>query len=145
MSNRDVYTYTPKQRHCTEGLAIEDERGNLVDWFWAGSRDSMLDKLVSRDAEDLELIANLDDYELTPREGRESSRDYALKDRLVITSQHGLQRTNYIRKGSTPDLLVKIENAREQLREAELAVESAQFRVERAKDALAQLEGEDER
>jgi hypothetical protein len=139
MSVNDVYTYTPKQHHCHEGLAIEDERGNLIDWFWGNSRDSMLDKHVRRDAEDLKLIANLGDYELTPRDGRESNREYAPNDRLVITSQHGLQRTYYIRKGAMPDLPTRIENARYALREAESAASSAKFQVEYAQSVLAEL------
>ena len=142
MSAGDVYTYTPKQHHCTEGLAIEDERGRLYDWYWGGSRDPMLDKIVSRDAEDLTLIANLGDYELTPRDGRESNREYAPEDRLVITSQHGHQRTYYVRKGAKPDLGTKIENAREALRDAEQAARSAQHGVEWARRQLAQLEAE---
>jgi hypothetical protein len=140
MTAGDVYTYTPARHHCTEGLAIEDERGRLFDWYWGSSRDSMLDKVVSSDAEDLEFIANLGDYDLTPRDGRESNRDYAPEDRLVIHSQHGLQRTYYVRKGATPDLSTKIENAREKLRDAESAARSAQFQVDWAREELAKLE-----
>lgn len=140
MSAGDVYTYTPERHHCTEGLAIENERGDLIDWFWAGSGDSMLDKSVSRDAAGLELIANLNDYEMTPRDGRESNRDYAPKDRLVITSQHGLQRTHYIRKGAKPDLTTRITNAKTRLERADYELASAQRTVERAQDELAQFE-----
>ena len=142
MSAGDVYTYSPKQHHCTEGLAIEDERGRLYDWYWGSSRDSMLDKIVSRDAEDLTLVANLNDYELTERDGRESNREYAPEDRLVITSQHGHQRTYYIRKGAKPDLATKIENAREELREAERGADSARRYVEWAQRELTRLEAE---
>ena len=142
MTTGDVYTYTPTQHHCTEGLAIEDERGRLIDWFWGNSRDAMLDKLVSRDAADLTFVANLNDYELTPRDGRESNKEYAREDRLVIRSQHGLQRTYYIRKGATPDLSTKIENAREELRKAEESLRSAQRSVEWAQKELAKLESE---
>jgi hypothetical protein len=142
MTAGDVYTYTPKQHHCTEGLAIEDERGRLYDWYWGDSRDPMLDKIVSRDAEDLEFVANLNDYELTPQGGRQSNREYAQEDRLVIHSQHGYQRTYYIRKGARPDLATKIENAREELREAELKLSSAKADVEWAKKGLAALEAE---
>lgn len=145
MTAGDVYTYTPDQHHCTEGLAIEDERGRIIDWYWGNSRDAMFDKIVSRDAADLNLVANLGDYDLTPRDGRESNREYAPEDRLVITSQHGLQRTYYIRKGAIPDLATKIENARADLRDAESAARSAQFRMERAQDTLARLEAEAKR
>lgn len=142
MTAGDVYTYTPSRHHCTEGLAIEDERGRIYDWFWGSSRDSMLDKVVSLDAEDMKLIANLNDYELTPRDGRESNCEYAREDRLVIHSQHGLQRTYYVRKGSKPDLSTKIENARAEVRKAEESLRSAQWSVEWAQKDLAKLESE---
>jgi hypothetical protein len=142
MSAGDVYTYTPTQRHCREGLAIEDERGRLHDWFWGSSRDPMLDKVVPRDAADLTFVANLNDYELTPRDGCESNREYARKDRLVITSQHGLQRTYYVRKGAKPDLATKVENARAELRDAEEKARQAQRNVEWAQKDLANLEAE---
>jgi len=138
MSAGDVYTYTPKQHHCMEGLAIENERGQIIDWFWSG--DIVGNQVVSRDAEDLKLIANLNDYDLTARDGRESNKDYAPEDRLMIHSQHMLQRTHYIRKGAAPDLATKIENARQRLEEAESAARSARFSVEWAQKELAELE-----
>jgi len=138
MSNRDVYTYTPTDNHCIEGLAIENERGDLIDWFWGGSTVSHR-QYVSRDAADLTKIANLDDYELMPRDGRESNEEYAPADRLIIHSQHGLQRTHYIRKGAEPDLITRIENARQQLRNAEVDLSSAQFNVKWAQGQLAKL------
>lgn len=140
MTAGDVYTYRPKQHHCTEGLAIEDERGRLYDWYWGSSRDSMLDKIVPGDAENLTLVANLSDYELTARDGLESNKDYAPADRLVITSQHGYQRTYYIRKGATPDLSTKIANARARLEEAESKLRSAESSVKWAQKELSQLE-----
>ncbi|MET0993139.1 MAG: hypothetical protein ABWY20_03235 [Mycobacterium sp.] len=140
MSAGDVYTYSPKQHHCMEGLAIENERGKIIDWFWSG--DVVGNQVVSPDAEDLTLIANLGDYEMTPRDGRESNEDYAPDDRLVIHSQHGLQRTHYIRKGAKPDLSTKIENARERLEDAEYKARSARHAVEWARDALAELEAQ---
>lgn len=139
MSAGDVYTYTPDQNHCREGLAIENERGRLIDWFWGG-HDVALDNLVDRDAPDLTLIANLGDYDLTPRDGRESNRDYAPEDRLLIHSQHGFQWTHYIRKGAEPDLTTRIENARKGLEEAESDMRSAQRQIDRAREELAQLE-----
>jgi hypothetical protein len=142
MSAGDVYTYTPHERHCTEGLAIEDERGKLIDWFWGGSRDSMLDKIVSRDAADLTLVANLGDYDLTPMDGRQGNHDYAPEDRLVLHAQHGLQKTHYIRKGAAPDKATKIENARSRLTQAESDARYAQFRLDRAREELAHLEGD---
>ena len=140
MSAGDVYTYSPKKHHCTEGLAIENERGQLVDWYWHG--DIVWDQIVPKDAEDLVKIANLKDYDLTPRDGRESNEDYAPEDRLVIHAQHGLQRTHYVRKGSKPDLATRIENARERLAEAESEARSAQRRVEWAQEALDKLVAE---
>lgn len=142
MTAGDVYTYTPAQHHCHEGLAIEDERGRLYDWYWGSSRDSMLDKIVSPDATDLTLIANLGDYDLTAQGGRASSEDYAREDRLVITSQHGYQRTHYVRKGAKPGLSTKIKNARMRVEHAEVDLSSAQFNLRWAQDKLAELEAE---
>ena len=141
MSTKDVYTYSPKEYHCTEGLAIENDRGLLIDWFWGGDVVSHR-QYVDRDAEDLKLIANLNDYELTPRDGRESNCNYAPEDRLVITSQHGLQQTFYIRKGSIMDLATRIKNACERLEEAQSEMRSAQRRVEYAQEALNEIEKE---
>ena len=141
MSAGDVYTYSPDERHCIEGLAIEDERGKLVDWFWGGLIVSHR-QYVGRDAEDLTLIANLNDYDLTPRDGRESSRDYAPEDRLMIHSQHGLQCVHYVRKGARPDLATRIENARWRLENAEADAWSAKRSVEHARESLAKLEAE---
>lgn len=138
MSSGDVYTYTPEQHHCLEGLAVENERGKLIDWFWGG--DVIGNQIVSPDVADLEKVANLNDYEPTPRNGRESNKDYAPEDRLTLTSQHGLQRTYYVRKGAIPDLATRIENARWDLAEAESDARVAQRRVERAQEALNQLE-----
>jgi hypothetical protein len=142
VSAGDVYTYTPERRHCTEGLAIENEHGKLIDWFWGGSYDSLTSKYVGSDATNLTLIANLGDYELTPRGGRESNHDYAEKDRLVIHSQHGLQKTFYVRKGSKPDLATKIDNARWQVQEAEADLHAAQRTLDRAEAELSMLEAQ---
>lgn len=140
MSAGDVYTYSPKEHHCIEGLAIENEHGKIIDWFWGG--DVVGNQVVSPDAEDLTRIANLNDYVLTPRSGRESNVDYAPEDRLTIHSQHGLQRTHYIRKGARPDRTTKIENARRRLEDAESKARSAQHQVEWAQRELDLLEGE---
>ena len=139
MANGDVYTYTPIQHHCREGLAIENERGRLIDWFWGG-HDVALDNVVDRDAADLKFVANLGDYEKTPRDGRESNQDYAREDRLTIRSQHGLQKTYYIRKGAKPDLFTKIANARARLQEAESELRAAESQVRWARKELAELE-----
>jgi hypothetical protein len=142
MTANDVYTYSPEDHHCIEGLAIENERGDLIDWFWGGSAVSHRQH-VSRDAAGLTLIANLGDYDLTPRGGRSGNQDYAPEDRLMIHSQHGLQRVHYVRKGAKPDLSTKIENARKRLEDAEAELRSAQHRVEWAQTVLAGLEAEE--
>lgn len=139
MATGDVYTYIPTQHHCREGLAIENDRGRLIDWFWGG-HDLSLDNIVDRDADALTFVANLNDYELTPRDGRESNRDYAPADRLVIHSQHGLQLTHYIRKGASPDLSTKIANARIRVAEAESDLRSAESAVKWARKDLEDLE-----
>jgi len=140
MSAGDVYTYNPENHHCMEGLAVENERGRIIDWFWGGDvvGNQVID-IIDPKVTDLEKIANLNDYELTPRNGRESNADYAPEDRLVLTAQHGLQRTYYIRIGAKPDLATQIENAEYALEEAKSEARSAQYRVERASEALAKL------
>jgi hypothetical protein len=136
MAKNDVYTYTPEDRHCLEGLAIENERGTIVDWFWRG--EVVWNQVVRRDAADLTKIANLDDYELVP-----SNREYAREDRLTITAQHGHQRTYYIRKGAKPDLATRIENARAALREAMSEADYARRRADRAQEDLERLLAEE--
>ena len=140
MAQNDVYRYHPAEHHCHEGIAVENEHGVLVDTFWGIGDWS--GRKVGRDAEDLELIGNLDNYELSPRNGIEGVADYAPADRLVITSQHGHRRTHYIRIGAKPDLATKIENARRSLADAESALRSAEGRVVWARKDLEALEAE---
>lgn len=135
MTAGDVYSYTPEDRHCMEGLAIENERGKLIDNFWHG--EVVWRQVITRDAADLTLIANLGDYDKLGQ--YDDINDYAKSDRLVITAQHGCQRTYYVRKGATPDLATKIENARAAVAKAEAEAQSAQRHVERAKQELASL------
>lgn len=141
MSAGDVYTYTPTEHHCMEGLAIENERGSLIDWFWNGSIVSHR-QIVSRDAAGLTFVANLGDYEMTDRDGSKSNAEYAPADRLTIHAQHGLQRTNYIRKGATPDLATKIDNAKHEVESAEAEMRSAKHHLEWARTKLSELEAE---
>ena len=139
MTHNDVYRYQPQETHCIEGIAVENDRGVLVDTFWGIGASS--GHVVGRE-QYLEHLANLDDYELSPRDGTEGVQDYAPADRLVITSQHGHCRTNFIRKGAKPDLSTKIDNARRHLEDAEAALRTAKSRVEWARQDLALLEAE---
>lgn len=139
MAHNDVYRYNPQERHCNEGIAVENDRGVLVDTFW-GLGDSM-GHVVGRN-QHLEHLGNLDDYERLTRNASHPFEDYAPADRLAVPSQHGLQRALFIRIGAQPDLATKIENARRSLEEAEAQLRSAEHRVEWARKDLAELEAE---
>ena len=140
----DVVRYYPEDRHCREGMAIVGERSDgrviLVDTFWG----SMNDSHVLTDAEEAtaELLFNKADYDEVPRHMAYCWKDYAPADRRAITSQHGLQRRLFIRKGATEDHATKVENAREKLAEAERDLESAKSAVQWAIDDLARVQAE---
>jgi hypothetical protein len=142
MTAGDVYTYYPTQHHCREGLAIENDRGVLIDNFWSGDHDPFLTHPVPHDAAGLELKGNLKDYDKLGK--YDDINDYAQADRLVVTAQHGLQRTYYVRKGAKPDLTTKIENARRDVEVAGRAVGSAERTLAYAKEKLAELESQQE-
>lgn len=140
MSAGDVYRYTPEDRHCREGLAIEDDRGQLIDNFWSGDRDPFLMHIVPRDARDLEFKGNLGDYDkLHPFD---DISDYAREDRLVVTAQHGHRRTYYVRKGAQPDLATKIENAQSAVEVAERKLDSARRQLDWKRSELATLKAQ---
>lgn len=138
MAENDVYRYRPAVHNCLEGIAIENEHGVLYDTYWG--IDDAGAECVGRDAQDLTLIGNLGDYERIDRNAEHPFDDYAPVDRLAITSQHGLQRALFVRKGADPDHATKVRNARNELEDATHAVEAAQRRAERARQALADLE-----
>lgn len=130
------YRYTPTNRHCHEGiiLAVQDEGGvYLVDTFWGARGDSAL-SIVRSDDEGLattELLFN-------PADGWELAglylaiADFDDDDVRIITSQHGLQKTIWIRTGSGPSNVKRLANARARTLEARERLDSAIFSFERA-------------
>lgn len=139
VAENDVYRYIPQDPHCREGVAVENDRGVLIDTFWGLGNSVGLTHVVGRE-QYLEHLGNLNDYDRVDRNAEHPFEDYAPADRLVIPSQHGFQRALFIRKGATPDQATKVRNARQALEDAVAAAESAQRRVERAREALAGLE-----
>lgn len=137
----DVVSYNPAQHHCREGTAIAYERQGkvvLLDTFWGGSGDRHM--VTGDELSTAELQFSLHDYdELDPysRSSPSAWAKYAPGDRQVVTSQHGLQKRWFIRKGAAEDWPTQIDNARRELEERENEADSAQRRVEWARQDLA--------
>ena len=144
-----VVRYAPDpSRHdpmwCREGLAIAEKRRHdgrvvLADTYWGSGSETHIvrdDEMAS-----IEVLFHLDDYEELDRWRPDVQRwkTYAPEDRQRITMQHGLQQRLFIRKGAQPDMPTQIANAEEKVREAERAVESAEWRLEWARKDLAAL------
>lgn len=141
----DVVRYAPDpSRHdprwCREGMAIADERGILFDTYWGSGGDNH--RLNAVEVATAEVIFNVADYDELDRYARASRgiwETYHPDDRRVLTSQHGLQRRWFIRKGADPDMATQVASAEEKVLEAEEAVASAQRRAEWAREELADL------
>jgi hypothetical protein len=89
------------------------------------------------------LTFHLSDYDELDRYKHDSQRiweTYDPADRQMVTSQHGLQRRWFIRRGAQPSWHQQIENARQRLTEAEESAESAARAVTWAREALARIE-----
>lgn len=129
----DVISYTPKDgHHCREGLAIVSQsptvdESRAHDTFWAGFGDRHL--LTADELATAELIFNVTNYLELDGNSRHINETkwntFAVADRQVITSQHGLQKRWFIRKGAEPSWQQQIANARERLDEAICAADSA--------------------
>lgn len=123
-------------RWCREGMAIADDRGVLVDTFW----ESMSDAHVLNDVEQatVEVLGNLDDYSRVSELGWPNNRaeDYYPDDRLTVTSQHRLRRTEYVRKGAQRHLGTQIRHQVAKVREAESRAASAAADVRWQRTAL---------
>lgn len=65
--------------------------------------------------------------------------EYAEKDRRTITEQHGCRTHRFLRIGAQPDLATKVAKAQQELYEAEQWLQSAQFRLDRARETVAEL------
>lgn len=139
----DVVRYRPSQHHCREGMAIAEERSGrimLFDTFWASSGDRHV--LTHDEIATAELEFRISDYDELDQSHRSMSgvwKKYAPADRQTITSQHGLQHRYFIRKGAAEDWPTQIDNARQELEEREREADSAQRRVEWAREDLAKV------
>lgn len=140
----DVVRYRPTEHHCREGVAVAkncDSSVVLVDTFWqSGSHDDHV--LTEGEVSAAELIFNIEDYDELDQyvsSSRELWNKYATSDRQVVTSQHGLQKRWFIRKGATPDWDTQIENARQVVAEYERQLESATSGLEWARNNLAEV------
>ena len=132
----DVVRYRPENRHCHEGMAIAYRvRGDdcdevwLLETYWATTPERVR-------PDDYEVLFNLGDYE--QRRGDEWER-YAPGDRQVITNQHGVNRSFYVRKGAEEHLPTQIENARNRVVKAEEEVRSAQRHLAARREDLILL------
>ncbi|SII06995.1 Uncharacterised protein [Mycobacteroides abscessus subsp. abscessus] len=125
MPDRDAYrpgpghvvSYTPSNTWCREGIAIVQDRIQLngrylmLDTYWGDTEPSALS---DAEADTAELMFKLADYDELDRHSHSSKANwekYAPADRQLITSQHGLQKRWFIRKGATPDWHTQIGNA----------------------------------
>ena len=136
----DVVRYTPKdqERHCREWQAraeIRRDRVILVDTFWGSYQDAHV--LTDDELTTAEWQFNLSDYRRVDR--GERWIDFHPSNRVVVTHQHGLQRDEYVRTGSEPDMTTRIENAKEKVEEAQRELDSATRWLEWRKEDLANL------
>ena len=140
-----VVRYTPdRSRHdpswCREGMAIADDRGVLLDTYWGSGSDNH--RLLPVELATVENLFNLGDYEELDRYSH-ASKDKWLRyhpdDREVVTSQHRLQVRWFIRKGASPDFATQVENAEDEVREAQEKAESAQRQLDWKRRQLAEL------
>lgn len=141
----DVVRYRPSEHHCREGVAIAKKLGSgvvLVDTFWqSGSHDDHV--LTESEIATGETAFNIDDYDELDRFASSCEalwNKYATIDREVVTSQHGLQKRWFIRKGASPDWDTQIENARQVVAEYERRLESVRSGLEWARRDLAEIE-----
>lgn len=135
-----VYHYTSdrKDRWCREEVAIVDASGVLMDTYWRHGSDDH--RLTDSELATAEFVFNLSDYDELSHHEACKWHDYNPADRQVVTSQHGLSRRYFIRKGSAPDLSIKIQNARDAVADAEQKVSDAESRLEWRRRELAELE-----
>lgn len=140
----DVVRYRSAEHHCREGVAIAKDCGSsfvLVDTFWqSGSHEDHV--LTESEIATTELVFNMEDYDELDRYMSSSEglwNKYATSDRQVVTSQHGLQKRWFIRKGASPDWDTQIENARQVVADYERRLESVRSGLEWARRDLAEV------
>ena len=140
----DVVKYKPDPRRhdpmwCREGTAIVMEtvetggRLDVRDTYWGSGSDRHM--LTSEELESATVRFNLDNYEQV----NHGWVEYHPDDREVVTSQHRLQRQEYVRIGAVPDHGTKVENARATVAEREAELASAERRLLWARQDLEAL------
>lgn len=140
-----VVRYTPDpSRHaprwCREGMAIADDQGVLFDTYWQSGGDAH--RLMPVEVETAEFVFDVCDFDELDRHSRGSAAEWARyhpNDRQVITSQHGLQRRWFVRKGALPDLSTQIANAEDKVRATENEMRLTAQRLDWAREDLANL------
>ena len=132
----DVLDYIPRERWCREGTAIVLENGRAADTYWSSERHILNEDELKTAG----LRFRLSDFRQIP--SQDEWMTYAPADRQVITAQHGLHRTYYVRIGAEPDLETQIANARDRLAQAEAEIATAMRRAEWRREDLAKLEAE---
>ncbi|SIE37803.1 Uncharacterised protein [Mycobacteroides abscessus subsp. abscessus] len=145
----DVVRYTPSTNWCREGIAIAQDQLNtrngiqrhvLLDTYWHLGTETHV--LEDNEAATAEFMFNLADYDELERYSHESPRKwekYAPDDRQLITSQHGLQKRWFIRKGAKPDWATQIENARQVVTDRKRNLDFAQSDLRWANEDLARV------
>lgn len=142
----DVLSYIPAHHHCREGTAFVTEAGRAVDTFWQSDYvggTGYAHYLRDNELATATLRFNVNDYRALDIYSKSSHVEwmtYNPDDRGRISSQHGLQDALFLRLGAQPDLGTQIENAREALATAESEMRTAEWRVERRRQDLAELE-----
>jgi len=143
----DVFTYRPDERHCREGMAIVSDRADgshiLRDTFWGSGSDCHI--LTADEMGTVEPLFNLADFDELDRYARDSKsawEAYHPDNRRVITSQHGLQRRWFIRKGAEPDLSTQIQNAEGRVEDAEDEFNRAERWLQWRREELATILGD---
>lgn len=141
----DVVSYTPESTWCHEGIAIVQDPVRhtgcyqMLDTYW-GTQPS---EISDAEASTAELMFKLADYDELDRYSSHASQStwdkYAPVDRQLITSQHGLQKRWFIRKGASPDWATQISNAQGVVSAHVDELESAQRRLQWARDDLASV------
>lgn len=140
----DVIRYESERanRWCREGQAIvrriEDGQPVALDTYWFSSGDQH--RLTDAELATAHVEFNLDD--VRPVERYEVWADFNPADRFMVSHQHGLQSTEYVRIGAEPDVATRIENARIKVEQARDEVKSAKSHLEWAERDLASLQAE---
>lgn len=143
----DVLSYIPATgNHCRQGTAIVRPDGRIVDTYWdeKGQHGNYI--LTPGEINGANLKFNVGDYEEIGTIGhcrpsdKEKWEEYHPKDRQIIGSQHQWCAVLYVRKGSSPDMGTKIENARRAVTDAEAKVRNAEWHLSRCRQELEALE-----